>query len=248
MYTRAELRPAFDALWAVTRDLLRDAGMGQVPDALSVVDDGLLAFWQRPDLLLGQTCGYPYRHFLADRVALVGTPDFAVQGCAPGYYRSAWVVRADDPRQALGDFQGATLACNDVHSQSGHAATLVAAHGAGVAFGALRISGAHVASARMVAGHQADIAGIDAVSWRHMTRFDPWAAGLRVLGWTEPTPGLPFITAFAPLAPTIRRCLAQAIGAMPGHLREDLTLTGLVQIDAADYRRVPDPPEPLPRA
>lgn len=240
MYQRAELRPAFDTLWGASRDLLRAEGIA-APDALTVVEDDLMSFWQRPDLLLSQTCGYPFRHFLKDRVTLVGTPDFGLEDCPAGHYRSALVVRRDDPRQSLGDFDGATFACNDVHSQSGYAAPLVAAQGVGVRFGAMRMSGAHINSARMVANGHADIAGIDAVSWRHMTAFDPLASDLHVLGWTDPSPGLPFITAIAPLAPTLGRCLAKAIRSMPAELRALLTLKGLMQIDARDYLSVPDP-------
>ena len=46
MYQRAELRPAFDALWSGTRDLLRAEGIA-APDALTTVEDDLLSFWQR---------------------------------------------------------------------------------------------------------------------------------------------------------------------------------------------------------
>lgn len=240
MYQRTELRPAFDALWFGTRDLLRAEGIA-APEALTVVEDDLLSFWQRPDLLLSQTCGFPFRHFLKDRVALVGTPDFGLADCPAGHYRSALVVRRNDPRQSLDDFNGATLACNDPHSQSGYAAPLLAAQKIGLRFGAMHLSGAHVNSARMVAAGQADIAGIDAVSWRHMTAFDPWSEGLQVLGWTASSPGLPFITADARLAPTLGRCLARAIGLMPAALRDRLTLKGLVQINAVDYLSVPDP-------
>ena len=241
MYRRPELGPAFDALWSTTRDLLRTEGI-RAPEALTVVGDDLLSFWQRPDLLLSQTCGFPFRHFLKDRVVLVGTPDYGVEECPPGHYRSALVVRHDDPRQLLADFHGAIIVCNDALSQSGCAAPLVAAQRAGVRFGAIRMSGSHRASARMVAEGQADIAGLDAVSWRHMTAFDPWVSGLRVLDWTESSPGLPFITAFASLAPTLARCLDRAIRSMPEALRDQLTLEGLVHVDARDYLAVADPP------
>lgn len=241
MYNRPELRPAFDALWAATRDGLRAAGVEDVPSDLTVVEDGLLTFWQRPDLLLGQTCGYPYRHFLKDRVALVGTPDFGLEGCAPGFYRSALIVRRDDPRRRLVDFHGTTIACNDRHSQSGHAAPLLAAQEVGLRFGAVRMSGAHRASAEMVAMGEADIAGIDAVSWRHMTRFDPWTARLRVLDWTAPTPGLPFITADAALAPIIATCLAAALRSLPKVMGRDLGMVDLVAIDPQRYLAVSDP-------
>lgn len=241
MYNRPELGSAFDALWEGTRDGLRAAGLEDVPDQLTVVEEGLLAFWQRPDLLLSQTCGYPYRHFLTDRVSLVGTPDFGLDDCPPGFYRSALVVRRDDPRHRLAEFQGATIACNDRHSQSGHAAPLLAAREAGMHFGAVRMSGAHRASALMVEQGGADIAGIDAVSWRHMMRFDRWTGNLRVLDWTPPTPGLPFITADAVLAPLIGDCLASALKTLPKVMRHDLTMIGLIKIDRSDYLAVADP-------
>lgn len=241
MYNRAELRPGFDALWSATRHHLRAAGFHDAPERLTLVEDDLLSFWQRPDLLLSQTCGYPFRHFLKDRVTLVGTFDFGLEDCEPGFYRSAIVVRADDPRLSLQDFQGATFACNDLHSQSGLAAPLVAAQRAGVRFGATRLSGAHIASARMVAEGQADIAGLDAVTWRYMSKFDPWTQNLRVLTWTEPTPGLPLITACAPIAPILYESLSRALALLPRAVRETLTLKGIMHIEAARYLAVADP-------
>lgn len=118
---------------------------------------------------------------------------------------------------------------------------MLAAHRAGLQFGAMLMSGTHVISARMVACGDADIAGIDAVSWRHMQFFDDWAEDLRVLDWTESTPGLPFITAFAPLAPTIRYCLTEATRRLAPDIRELLTLQDIVYIDEASYMAVSDP-------
>jgi ABC-type phosphate/phosphonate transport system substrate-binding protein len=80
-----------------------------------------------------------------------------------------------------------------------------------------------------------------------MCRYDAWTKGLRVLSWTEPTPGLPFITAFTPLAPVISQCLAAAIKALPADLKADLTIRGLVQVPPEAYTSVPDPrPEATP--
>ena len=240
MYNRPELRGAFDALWAATRDRLMAAGVA-APASLTEVTGDLMAFWQRPDLLLSQTCGMPFRHVLKDKVTLVGTPDFGLPDCPPGYYRSALIVRTEDPRQTLAEFAGATFACNETMSQSGYAAPLVAAQAAGTRFGPLRLSGAHALSARMVARGDADIAGIDAVSWRHMCRFDRWTDGLRVLGWTRPTPGLPLITAFAPLAPILFDSVQAAVAGLDPALRDALTLRQIVRIPAAAYLEVPDP-------
>lgn len=241
MYNRPELHAAFDALWAGTRDGLRAAGVADVPQALTPLAAGLKEFWQRPDLLLSQTCGMPFRHVLKDKVTLVGTPDFGLEGCPPGYYRSAIIVRADDRRQTLADFAEASFAFNETLSQSGYAAALVAAERAGVRFGTQRQSGAHALSARMVAKGTADIAGIDAVSWRHMCCYDPWTEGLRVLTWTEPTPGLPFITAFAPLATVLHDCLQAAVAGLDQSLRDALSLRQIVHIPAEAYLAVADP-------
>ena len=99
-----------------------------------------MAGWTDPGLVLGQTCGLPFVRELAGRVALVGAPDYGLPGCPPGWYRSAVVVRADDPREALAGFRGARLAVNGSDSQSGwgailhHAAPLAAAGGSSAAW------------------------------------------------------------------------------------------------------------------
>ena len=113
-----------------------------------------MAGWTDPGLVLGQTCGLPFVRELRGRVALVGAADYGLPGCPPGWYRSAVVVRADDPREALAAFRGARLAVNGTDSQSGwgailhHAAPLAEA---GRFFGGVVVSGAHAASVPMVA-------------------------------------------------------------------------------------------------
>ena len=79
MYDRPELRDAHDRLWATIR-----GNLGYGPESLSSPTD-MASFWQSDDLLFGQTCGMPYRTFLHDRVQLVGTPDYGIEGCPPGY-------------------------------------------------------------------------------------------------------------------------------------------------------------------
>ncbi|MCC5974337.1 MAG: PhnD/SsuA/transferrin family substrate-binding protein, partial [Rubellimicrobium sp.] len=151
------------------------------------------------------------------------------------------VIRRDDPRDSLAAFAGAPFAFNDRMSQSGYAAPLVMAEAPGIRLGPGRVSGAHRASARMVAEGQADIAALDAVSWRHMTMFDDWSTTLRVLDWTEPTPGLPFITVRRDLAQRIGAALARAIAALDVEHAGRLTLRGIVPIAEDDYLAVPDP-------
>lgn len=60
MYDRAEVQPSNDRLWALIRVGLRATGLA-VPDALTRGEGAYWPAWQSPDLVLSQTCGFPYR-------------------------------------------------------------------------------------------------------------------------------------------------------------------------------------------
>ena len=93
MYDRPELRAETDRYWTLIQEELAARGV-DAPEAL-LRDGALMPQWESPDLILSQTCGFPYRARLHGRVALVGTPDFGNEGCAPGYYRSVLIAPAD---------------------------------------------------------------------------------------------------------------------------------------------------------
>lgn len=240
MYARPELGAAHARLWAQTRAALAARGIA-APAGLSQ-QAGEWAVWEDPALVLSQTCGMPYRTRLAGKVQLVGTPDYGLAGCPPGHYRSAVVVRADDPRQTLGAFQDATLAYNMAHSQSGFAALHAHMAPSGIWFTRRIASGGHLASARMVAQGRADIAALDAQTWRLIQRYEPFAAQLRVLAQTAPTPGLPLITGLHLDADTVFDAVQTAIAALTTTERRMLDLRGLVRIPHDAYMAVPNPP------
>ena len=77
--------------------------------------------WLDPGLVLSQTCSLPFRTALHDYVALVAAPVTNLD-CPAGYYFSTLIVRADDRRKSLKDFDNAHLAINEPASQSGWAA------------------------------------------------------------------------------------------------------------------------------
>jgi hypothetical protein len=52
---------------------------------------------ERPDLLLAQTCGYPYVTLLRGQVTLVATPCFDFPGCAGSDYSSVIVAGSSAP-------------------------------------------------------------------------------------------------------------------------------------------------------
>ena len=240
MYLRPETKAAHDRYWSAIR-----AALGQGDESLSHPDD-LEAVWSDPALLLSQTCGLPYRAFLKDRVQLVGTPDYAIEGCAPGFYCSVLLVRKDDPRSTACDFVGTRFARNMVQSQSGWAApqAYLQSLDADLSFaGNIVETGAHAASAQAVAEGRADIASLDAVTWRLCQRYDPCAAELREIARTEPTPGLPYITSLSSDAAKLRAAIAQAISQLTAEDRETLMLKAITSIPRERYVAEPIPPE-----
>lgn len=242
MYDWPEVRAENDRLWSLTRTALADEGVA-APEVLT--RDGLLwDIWESPALILGQTCGMPYRTRLHGQVELVGTPDYALPGAGPGQYYSELIARADEPGEAV-DFIDRTLAFNAPDSQSGWAAPQNQMARRGLRFRNTRQTGSHVESARAVAAGRADIAAIDAVTWRLITRHVPeLAARLRVIGQTDPTPGLPLITAKGRDTAPIARAFAAAIAALSPADRSALGLVGLATIPASAYLAVPTPPPP----
>jgi ABC-type phosphate/phosphonate transport system substrate-binding protein len=243
MYDRPETAEATDRLWAAIRDRMRAAGL-TAPEALTRGEVDLWRHWTSPDLVISQTCGYPYRSRLYGTVTLIGTPDFGIEGCAPGFYRSVFVARRDDPRDTLAQFDGAPFAWNDDLSQSGWAAPRTHFDRAGLRLAPVLRSGGHRLSALAVAEGRADFASLDAVTWRLLERWDPVAPQLRVIGRTDPTPGLPYISAPVRDGAIAFALIAEAIRSLPEDDRQTLGLRGIVRIPSEAYLAVPTPAAP----
>ena len=241
MYDRAETAAANDRLWSLIREGLRARGI-EAPDNLTRGELAYMPGWTAPDLVLSQTCGLPFRARLHDRVTLIGTPDYGVEGCPPGHYRSVFVARADREAPA---FAGARLAYNDGLSQSGWAAALAHAATLDVRFGETLETGGHRLSMLAVAEGRADLAALDAVTWRLLQRWEPAAAKVRVVGLTAPTPGLPLIARAGANQPATFAAVADAIAALSAEDRDTLHLKDLVAIPASAYLALPLPPSPV---
>jgi ABC-type phosphate/phosphonate transport system substrate-binding protein len=236
MYAVRGTRQHADTLWNCLRDALRDSGI-EAPDHISDFESRL-AGWSHPDLILGQTCGLPYISRLCDAVELVGTPDYGVEDCPAGFYHSTLVVSAADARQQLSEFLNGTLAINGMDSQSGYGAIMLAAAPfarQGRFFGRAIRTGSHEASMRLVAKGVADIAAIDSVTWRMSRQFDPGISGVRSIGTTEPTPGLPFIAAAGRPSAKLFDAVRAGIASLPPETREAFGLRDLLPFRRADY-------------
>lgn len=241
MYDMPPVSAATTRYWSAIRSALADHGIA-APEALAN-EAPEFEVWESPALVLSQTCGMPYRLYLHGKVQLVGTPDFALDGCPPGHYRSAFVVRADDDRATLDAFRTARFAYNQTISQSGWAGPWAHLQPRGWWFTKQLQTGGHAASARAVAEGKADIASLDGQTWRLLQRHDSVARRLRVIDWTAPTPGLPYITARGADAAGIAEAVSEAIASLSGADRAALDIQGLVQIPAEAYLAVQSPPQ-----
>lgn len=195
MYDLPEIREATDAWWSAIARAMRAEDIGGVPDTL-VRDRPAHAVWRDPDLVLAQTCGYPLTHAYADTLTAIAVPTYDAAGCDPGRYRSAFVVRSDDPARDLVDLRGRHAAANEPGSQSGcnalRAALAPLARG-GRFFATVTWTGAHRASIAAVRDGIADVAAIDAVTYALLRRHAPAETdGLRVLAWSAQSPALPY--------------------------------------------------------
>ena len=103
------------------------------------------------------------------------------------------------------------------------------------------ITGSHAASAHAVANGVAEIAAIDAVSWKYISKFDGLEAVLKVLDHTPPTPALPYITAKAQDASKIFDTLRNAIQNLEDVDKSLLCLKDLARVRAEDYLELPMP-------
>ena len=245
MYDFADLQPANDALWQVVADRLRAAGRQDVPERLER-DLTIDRLWQAPGLVLAQSCGYPLMTSLKDRVRLVATPVYRAPGCVGTSWGSALVVRADDPSPDLASLRGRRCAANQPHSNTGmnlpRAAVAALADGRPF-FGSVAWTGSHRGSLARVADGGADLAAIDAVTLAHLARIEPaLVARTRILGWTEPTPGLPLITAGDTDEATIEimRQALDEVATDPAHgwIRDRLLIDRFEIVPEADYDAV----------
>lgn len=239
MYDLPHTTAANDLLWQLICDHL-----GYGPDHLNR-DTDEWDVWQSPDLLFSQTCGLPYRAKLHDKVQLVGTPDYGIEGCPAGYYNSVILVHHHSDEDTVEELDGQLLAYNDPLSQSGWAAAHEHMTKAGVSFVTGPCTGGHNASAGAILTGDADFAVLDALTWAMLQTHDPKAASqLRVIDTTDPTPALPFITSLGQDAHAIAIAVSKAINTLPNQARATLHLKGIVQLPQSAYLEIPIPPAP----
>jgi ABC-type phosphate/phosphonate transport system substrate-binding protein len=193
MYDIPERRAAIDAWWTGLVRHWRAAGLSDIPATAHMPAD-LYELWLAPDVFIAQTCGYPLTHRLKDRVTLVATPVYAVEGCAGGNYHSVIVAPENSDVRTLDDVAGKTVAINGYDSQSGWNALRHSLIGKGAPARILE-SGGHRKSVAAVREGRADVAAIDCISYANLAAVAPQEiAPLRVIARSASAPALPYVT------------------------------------------------------
>ena len=245
MYNLPEIRAATDSWWAGIAAHCRDVGIANVPDELDHSRDAP-TIWTDTALLFGQSCGYPLTHAFKDHIQAIATPCYVAAGCTGADYCSHIIARDGSPFNSISDVTDATIAVNNLQSQSGWIAPRAAAQrafGRSNPFGDVHISGSHRKSIEAVRTGRADIAAIDAVTWALIGRYcGSEIAGLRCIGQTPNAPGLPYVTQ-RNMDPAIVNRLQEALlnAARDPALapaRRKLCIIDIAVLDPVEYQRV----------
>ena len=243
MYDWPEVAAANDTLWAFLHGFLAERGIDAPASLLR--DRPYHAPWTAPDLLLAQTCGYPYATQLRGKVQLVATPGYAADGCQGTDYCSLIVAGPSTGIRSWAGIGEATAAINSEQSQSGHWAlrAAIAAEASAVPPRRARLSGGHRQSLAMVASGAADIASLDAVCWALALRHEPEACSkVRIIARSPMAPGLPLITARTTTPETLH-ALRDGLQAMVHEptlaaARAALFLTAIAVLPDSAYDRI----------
>ncbi|QGZ65733.1 phosphate/phosphite/phosphonate ABC transporter substrate-binding protein [Paraburkholderia acidisoli] len=244
--------PHHTARWrALLHDCVKAFADARGPREVSVIaspEGALLPHWRDANLLLSQTCGFPYRMLGLERDAqLVATPIFEAPGCEGPRYRSVIVVSNAAWRNGattLEACRGLRAAANSIDSHSGmnalrHAVAPLAQ--SRPFFSSVTWTGSHAATLRALAAQDADVGAIDCVTLALLrdAGFEP-LRHVREIGMTVDAPGLPLIAAKSlddSDLEALRDALDTAHATSPARARE-LRLRGFARLTPGAYAEI----------
>lgn len=243
MYDWPETADALDRFWKQISAYIKQIGIN-APDDLHHVESQV-PLWTNPDLLVGQTCGWPYANKLRGKVVPFARFDYGLEDCPPGMYQSIYIGRSEDDakfiksRAGLAEVQ--SVAVNGDDSQSGfHVFGEIGNTSAANCLPAKKrvISGAHRNSIKYVAEGRAQIAAIDAVAFELARQYDAeTVAGVTAIGKSEPKPGLPLITShqYASRIDELFAAVSGALQTLDHETRDTLMIRNVVPAGDEEY-------------
>jgi ABC-type phosphate/phosphonate transport system substrate-binding protein len=247
MYNLPEMRPVNAAFWEALRGLLVEAGLPDVPEALSF-DRPPVPERIGPEILFSQTCGYPLETVFSGQAIRLGTPCYVAPGCDGPTHRAFFIVPAASSVKDLADLKGSRYLLNSPVSNSGMnlpRRSLAEMAGGGRLFIAVIETGGHPASLDRLLRGDGDVAAIDCVTYAFWRRYRPDAAArVRIIGETPRSPAIPFVTSIA-TRPAVVQSLRTALrvlmhDARYENVRSGLLLTDIVDLPDTTYRGLLD--------
>lgn len=208
---------------------------------LETAPTDLASLWRHPQLLLAQTCGYPWVTQLRGQVRLVAAPQYTFPGCDGARHCSFILVPESSTAINLEDLRDTRVAINGPDSNSGmnllrNAVAPLAMQGR--FFREVIESGSHANSMRLLQNGQADVAAVDAVTYGYLQRDTPErVAGLRVLQRSQQSPALPLVCAATHTNDTVQ-ALRTALSATlieRSELAETLSIEGFDPVSEDTY-------------
>jgi len=243
MYDWPETAHAIDVLWSHIQNALTKRDI-EAPLNLDRSTHPV-ALWSKPELLIGQTCGWPYANYLAEQVIPFARFDYDLNDCPPGHYNSVYIGHDDDDYDHLSSPQAfqfvEKVAINSDDSQSGfHVFEEITQEPSEKAISRENrvVTGAHRNSISAVANGDANIAAIDSVAFELAKRYAAEdISRIVVLGNSRPKPGLPLITSkeYASIAPLLFQALDEGVREAPMDVLDTLLIKGVVKAKASDY-------------
>jgi ABC-type phosphate/phosphonate transport system substrate-binding protein len=252
MYNFPEMRDANARFWEALRGLLIEAGLDDVPAALTFerrpVPERL-----EPAMLFSQTCGYPLETVFKGQAIRLGAPLYEAPGCARAgadgpTHCAFFLVRENSPATRLADLKGGVFLLNGPVSNSGMnlpRRALAEIAGGKPFFRQVIETGGHPASLDRLLRGEGDVASIDCVTYAFWRKYRPEAAArVRILAETPPSPAIPFVTSIA-TPPAIVDALRAALGALgsaPRYaaVRAGLMISAIEDVPDAAYRGLLD--------
>ena len=247
MYDQPFLHSTNDLLWQELCHCIIDIDAEiDLPVQLNR-DMSLTDQWLSADLLLSQTCGFPYITRFHEHLQLVATPVYVHEGCDAAEYSSFLIARTGNSPH-LHEYRGTRLAANAVDSLSGFVSLQIKLFNEGLRgpfFKQCILSSAHARSLQMVAQDEADLCCIDTVTWGLLIQQVPALRNkLQVIAQTPRFPALPLVASKTLSAATVD-VLREALDRVIDNPRATLALQKLGikefrQLTHRDYRCILD--------